>query len=216
MLVLLFGVHASAQQLSAPMQTPFYRSERERKKVGDVGHRPLLEVAQLDHDLKLRRQFRQMFADLRLGASAQQRLFGAGGEGRAMAQNQRVEFAVFGRLLARFPATDPPGSMPGDGTDPGAETRGLLKLGQRLESQQERLLRESFRGFPGAQRLRRDDDDRAPITEDQLIERLDVAQQSVQDQLLVADIWVAAPLLCHSFHSSCKEETAAIEKDREP
>jgi len=133
-----------------------------------------------------------------------------------MAQNQRVEFAVFGRLLARFPAADPPGPMPGDGTDPGAETRRLLKLGQCLESQQKRLLSQIFRRFPRPQRLRRDNDDRAPIPGNQLIERLDVAQQGVQNQLLVADIWVAAPLLCHSFHSSCKEETAAIEKDREP
>ena len=92
-----------------------------------------------------------------------------------MAQNQRVELAVFGRLLACFLSADPPGSVSGDGTDPSAETRRLLKLGQRLESQQERLLRQIFRRFPRSQSVCRDDDDCAPIPGDQFIECLDVA-----------------------------------------
>lgn len=197
------------------MQPPLDCSERERKKVGDVSDGPLFEVPQLQHDLKLRRQFRKVLADLRLRAAAQQGLFRAGRESRAVAQNQRIEFVVLSRLVARFLAADSPGPVAGDRADPASETRRLLKLWQRLERQQKRLLRQILRSLPRTERLRGNDDDGVAIAGHQLVERRDVAQQGVQDQLLIADLWVAAPLLCHSVHSSCKEEPAAAQMDSE-
>ena len=131
-----------------------------------------------------------------------------------MAQNQRVELTVFGRLLARFLPADPPGPMSGDGADPGAEPGRLLQLRQGFESQQKSFLRQIFRRFPRTERLHRDHDDSAPITGHQFVEGHEVAQESVQDQLLVANVRVAARVLCHSLHSSCKEETALTRKDR--
>ena len=120
-----------------------------------------------------------------------------------MAQNQRVEFAVFGRLLPRFPPADPPGPMTGDGADPAAETGGFLQLRQSFERQQKSLLGQILRRFPRAERLQSDDDHRAPVAGHELVERPEIAQQGVQDQLFIADIGVETPLLCHSLHSSC-------------
>jgi hypothetical protein len=131
-----------------------------------------------------------------------------------MAQNERVEFAVFSRLLARFLPPDPPSPMPGDGADPTAETGRLLELRQGLESQQKGLLSQIFRCFPRTERLHRDHDDRAPVAGHEFVERFEIAQKRVQDQLLVADMRVSARVLCHSLHSSCKEETAPTRKDR--
>ena len=131
-----------------------------------------------------------------------------------MAQNERVEFAVFGRLLPRFLPPDPPCPMSGDRADPTAETGRLLELRQGLESQQKGLLRQIFRRFPRTERLHRNHDDRAPVADHEFVERFQIAQKRVQDQLLVADMGVSARVLCHSLHSSCKEETAPTRKDR--
>lgn len=131
-----------------------------------------------------------------------------------MAQDQRVEQAVFGRLLPCFLSPDPPRPMPGDGADPGAEAGRLLQLGQGLEGQEKSLLRQIFCGFPRTERLHRDHDDRAPVAGHECVERFEIAQKRVQYELLIADLWVSAALLCHSLHSSCKEETAPTRKDR--
>lgn len=203
-----------AQQISAAVQPPFDSGERKRKKVGDPGNGPLFEVAQLQHGLELSRKLQKMRPQFPLGAAPQYRLLRAGREGRAMAQNQGIQLVVFGRLLARLLPPHPPGAMPGDGADPCAEPLRLLQLRQRLERQQKRLLRQILGCLAGAERLVRDDDDGVPITDHQLIERFDVAQERVQNQLRIADVRVAAPLLCHSLHSSCKEETVSSEKDR--
>ena len=185
------------------MQPPFDSRQGECQKVGDAGDGPLLEIAQLQHDLKFGRQFREPLSKLLLVAPAQQRLLRAGRKRRAVAQNQRVEFAVFGRLLPRLLPADPPGPMASDGADPTAEAGRLLQLRQGLERQQKRLLRQILRGFPRTERLHGDDDHRAPIAGHQFVERPEIAHQGVQDQLLVADMGVEAPLLCHSLHSSC-------------
>ena len=120
-----------------------------------------------------------------------------------MSQNQRVEFAVFGRFLPRFLPADTPGPMAGDGADPAAETGGLLQLRQSFERQQESLLSQILRRFSGTEGLQSDDDHRAPVAGHELIERPEIAQQGVQDQLFIADVGIEAPLLCHSLHSSC-------------
>jgi hypothetical protein len=214
MVCLLLGGQALAQKVSAPMQPPFNGRDREGKKVGDAGDGPLLEVAQLQHEPKFRRQLRQPLLQVRLFASAQQRGFRAGGEGGAMTQNERVELAVFGRLLTGFLLADPPGSVPSDGADPAAETGRLLQLRQRFERQQKGLLRQILGSLPRVERLHGDRDYRTAVASHQFVERLQVTQQGVEDQLLVADLGVSAAVLCHSLHSSCKEETAPRQKDR--
>lgn len=103
----------------------------------------------------------------------------------AVGEQCQVELCRFRRRAAVLTADDPAGAMPRDGAQPACKLRRMLQLRQRLEGQQKCLLRDIFRRWTGTQHLFRDQRDGDTETPNQLIERLQIAQQREDDQLFV-------------------------------
>ncbi len=196
------------------VQPPFDGGQGEREEFGDAGEGPLLEIAQMQHDLKLRLQFGQSLSELGAVAFEQQSGFRAGHQRRAVSQDQGIEPAVFRRLMSRLLPADPPCSMPCDGAYPAPEVRRILELRQRLERQKESILSQIFGGLPRAKALHGDEHDSTSKPAHQFVERVHVSQQRVQNQRLNFDLRITALSLCHSFHSSCREEASRRAMDR--
>jgi len=100
--------------------------------------------------------------------------------------------AVQLRCLRRFgppvPLRQPAGPVTGDGIEPRREPLRIIQLRQRLEGDQERVLRRVLGSGPRAQHLLRDRQHRPAVPAHQLIERLQVAEERVQHDLCVLDL----------------------------
>jgi len=124
----------------------------------------------------LRRQFRERGAHRVALQLAAERLRRVDHQLAAVREQQPVQLGRLRRLGAPVASRHPPRAVARNRAEPAGELRRVLQLRQRLEGQQECLLRHVARRFPRAERLLRDDEHRAAEAPHQFVERLQVAE----------------------------------------
>lgn len=103
----------------------------------------------------------------------------------AVLKEQPVQLAVFGGHAPAVPLGPPPRAAPGDRAEPAAKAAGIVELRQCLERQQERILGNVLCGGAAARALFGDRHDGSAEAAHELIERIEIAEERPQHQLLV-------------------------------
>ena len=202
MIALFLQFQPPFEQPPALVQPPFHGSDRQGQEFGHPLHGPLFPIPQPEHQPELFRQLRQRGPDpgaLRVSLQLSLRV---DGQLLAARQEEAVQLTL---LRGHAPAVSlgpPPGAAPGDGAEPRRKSRGVVQLRQRLERQQERFLRDVLRGGAAADALLRHRQHRAAEPADQLVERLQVAEERAEDQFFVVQFWEMARACSHSNSST--------------
>jgi len=157
------------------VEAPLDGSDGERQELRDPGDGPLLEVIEQQHDPVVVRQPGKRRPDLPVRLGAIEAAVRRSAELPALREDQAVDLGRLGRFDSAVPRRDPARAVPGDGAEPPRKRGRLLELGQRLEREQEHVLRHVLRRLPAAEGLPRHGEHGRAVAPDQLVKADEVA-----------------------------------------
>lgn len=152
-----------------------------------MGQAPLFVVTQAQHDLVFGRQARQRGGNGAVFGPARDFIGRMNTQSRAARHHNEIEGRWLLRLAAAFARRDTTRPMSRNGAQPARKTRDFGQLRQLAKSDQKRFLRHFFGHGARANFLLRDRSHRVAVASHQHIEGFQIAQQSPDHQLVIAD-----------------------------